>query len=109
MLKFTAVQFVDNEDVKGTILVIHQTEILQCCKLYAYIKRNIVPTLNLKQLPYQPQYYPQSYYSQLSNATQDTSTLSLSQQEQNVFEPNTSSFIQPLSRPFSPNIFYSTI
>ena len=34
---FTATQLVDNEDVKGMVLVIYQTEILQCCKLYANI------------------------------------------------------------------------
>jgi len=44
MLKFTTVQLVDNEDMKGMNLVIRQTKILQCCELYANIERNKVPT-----------------------------------------------------------------
>ena len=59
-------------------------------QLYANIECNTVPTLNPEPIPYQPQYYPQSHYSQLLDATQDT--LALSQQEQNIFEPNTSYF-----------------
>ena len=37
MLKFTAVQLVDDEDVRGMIFVINQSEILQCYELYANI------------------------------------------------------------------------
>ena len=54
MLKFTAIQLVDNKDLKGMISVIRQTEILQCCELYANIEHNIVPTPNPKLVPYQP-------------------------------------------------------
>jgi len=71
-------------------LVIHQTKILQNCKLYANIERNTIPTPNPEPIPYRPQYYLQSHYSQLSDTTQET--LALSQQEQNIFESNTSSF-----------------
>jgi len=58
MFKFTIIQLVDNEDMKGMISIICQTQILLCCELYANIERNIVPTLNPELVPYQPQYYP---------------------------------------------------
>ena len=87
------------------ILIILHTEILQCCELYANIECNTIPTPNPEPKPYQPQYYPSSHYSKLPDATQDT--LSLSQQEQNIFEPNTSSFTQLISRPFPTNFFGS--
>jgi len=58
MLKFIAVQLVNNEDVKCMISIIRQTEILQSCELYANIKRSTVPTPNLEPVPHQPQYYP---------------------------------------------------
>ena len=103
MLKFIVVQLVDNEDIKGMILVIRQTEIIQFCELYANIKRNTVPTPNPKLVPHQPQYYSQSHYSHTFDATQDT--FALTQPEQNIFEPNTSSFTQLLSTPFSTNFF----
>ena len=95
MLKFKAVQLVDDKEVKGMIFVIRQSEILQCCELYENIK--------LHTLPHQPQYYPQSHYSHTFDATQDT--FALTQPEQNIFEPNTSSFTQLLSTPFSTNFF----
>jgi len=104
MLKFTAVQLVNNEDMKDMILVIHQTKILQCYELYTNIECNTVSIPNPKLVPYQPQYYPQSHYLQLFDATQDT--LSLSQQEQNIFEPNASSFTQLLFAPFFTKFFY---
>ena len=104
MLKFIVVQLVDNEDIKGMILVIRQTEIIQFCELYANIKRNTVPTPNAKLVPHQPQYYPQSHYSHTFDATQYT--FILTQPQQNLFEPNTSSFTQLLFAPFSP-IFYT--
>ena len=53
MLKFTAVQLVDDEAVKGMISIIRKSEILQCCELYANIEWNTLPTSNP-----QPQYYP---------------------------------------------------
>jgi len=96
MLKFKAVQLVDDKEVKGMIFVIRQSEILQCCELYANIK--------LHTLPHQPQYYPQSHYSHTFDATQYT--FILTQPQQNLFEPNTSSFTQLLFAPFSP-IFYT--
>ena len=77
MLKFTAVQLVDNKYVKGMISVIHQIEILQCCKLYANIECNTVPTPNPEPEPWQPQYYPPSHYSQLPYVTQDNLPLSI--------------------------------
>jgi len=49
MLKFTAVQLVDNEDVIGMILVICQTKILQCFELYANIERIQFPPQTLNQ------------------------------------------------------------
>ena len=49
MLKFTTVQLVDIEDMKGMIYVIFQIETLQCCELYANIKCNTVPTQTLNQ------------------------------------------------------------
>ena len=58
MLKFIAAQIVDNHYVKGMISVICQTEILQCCELYANIERNTAPTPNPEPVPYQSQYYP---------------------------------------------------
>ena len=46
MLKFVAVQLVDNRDVKGMIFFIGHTKILQCYEFYANIKCNTFPTLN---------------------------------------------------------------
>ena len=68
MLKFTTMQLVDEKYVKGMISIIRQSEILQCCELYANIQLHTLLTPN-------PQYYPQSHYSQTSAATQDTFAL----------------------------------
>ena len=52
MLKYIAFQLIDNEDMKDMISVIRQTEILQCCKLYANIECNTVLTPNPEPVPY---------------------------------------------------------
>ena len=101
MLKFIAVQLVYDEDVKCMIFVIRQTDILQCCELYANIKRNTLPTPNPELVPHQPRYYPQFHYSHTSDATQDT--FALTQPQQNLFELNTFSFTQLVSAPFPTN------
>ena len=62
MLKFIAVQLVDDQDVKGMIYIIRQSE----------IKRNTLLTPNPQLVPHQPQYYSQSCYSHTSNAIQNT-------------------------------------
>jgi len=69
MLKFIAVQLVDNEDMKGMISVIRQIKILQYCELYANVEHNTVPTPKPKLVSHQPQYYPQFHYSHTSDAT----------------------------------------
>ncbi|KAG4943863.1 hypothetical protein JHK84_047921 [Glycine max] len=77
------------------------TDILQCCELYANIKRNTLPTPNPELVPHQPRYYPQFHYSHTSDATQDT--FALTQPQQNLFELNTFSFTQLVSAPFPTN------
>ena len=42
MLKFIAIQIVDNEDIKGMIFVVRQYEVITCIELDA----NIQPTDN---------------------------------------------------------------
>ena len=88
---------------KCMILIICQTKILQCCKLYANIERNTIPTPNAKLVPHQPQYYLQPHYSHTSDVTQHIFTLT--QLKQNIFEPNTSCFTQLLFASFSTNVF----
>ena len=69
MLKFIAVQLVDDEDVEAMIYVICQSEILQYCELNANIELHTFPIPNPQPVPHQSQYYPQSHYSHASNAT----------------------------------------
>ena len=94
MLKFTVVQLVDNEDVKGMISIVCQHEVLTCIELYAKIQLHTLPTLNPQPISHEPQYYsnPQSHVSHTSNVTQ--ATFYLIQPQEILFEPNTSSFTQ---------------
>ena len=51
------------------ISAIRQSEILQCCELYANIELYTLSTLNPQPVPHQPQYYPQSHYLHTPDAT----------------------------------------
>ena len=44
MLKFTIVKVVDDNDIKGMIVVIRQHEVLSSIELYANIELNMFPT-----------------------------------------------------------------
>ena len=90
MIKFIAVQLVDNEDVKGMISVVCQHKALTCIELYANIQLHTLPTPKPQSVSHEPQYHPQSHYSHTSDATQDT--FALTQPQQNLFESNTFSF-----------------
>jgi len=46
MLKFIAMQLVNDEEVKGMISSVRQSQILQCSELYANIKLHTLPTPN---------------------------------------------------------------
>ena len=100
MLKFTAMQLVDDKDVKCMIFIVCQHAILSSIELYENIHLYRLPTPNP-----QPQYYPQSRYSHIFDATQDI--FALTQPHKNLFEPNTFSFTQFLSAPFSINLLDS--
>ena len=58
MLKFTAMQLIDDEDIKGVIFVVRQHEILSCIELYANIELHTLPTPNPKPISHEPQRYP---------------------------------------------------
>ena len=90
MLKFTAMQLVDDKDVKCMIFIVCQHAILSSIELYENIHLYRLPTPNP-----QPQYYPQSRYSHIFDATQDI--FALTQPHKNLFEPNAFSFTQFLS------------
>ena len=53
MLKFIAVQLVDDEDVEAMIYVICQSEILQYCELNANIELHTFPIPNPQPVPHQ--------------------------------------------------------
>ena len=89
------------------IFVIRQSEILQCCELYANIERNTLPTLNPQPILHRLQYYHQAHYSHTFHATNDT--FALTQLQQNLFESNTFSFTQLLSAPYSTNFLDSQL
>ena len=63
MLKFTEVQLVDDEDIKGMIFVVRQHKALACIELYANIQLHTLPTPNPQPVSHEPQYYHQPYPS----------------------------------------------
>ena len=58
MLKFTEVQLVDDEDIKGMIFVVRQHKALACIELYANIQLHTLPTTNPQTVSHELQYYP---------------------------------------------------